>query len=213
MSSKFQLVNCSGKLPCTNPYSLLLYFLLSGANLGNFDRPPRCTQWVASCVKCLKVRKWTQGIFCANFGNNVTGLDTCRRMWCGKCYSLETTNGFHVADPEKLFAEDGDEDRLMSGWKVKSGDRNRYSEARDGDDLLVPFECDYCVFCKLTGRCYLDVGNDKDTNLMKCIRRVILDAFWSRARSTVASNTRTIREMITLSNSLGIEPPFEPPGP
>ena len=213
-SSKSQLVNCSGNPPCTNPYSSQLYSLFSGANLGNFARPPKCTQWVGNCVKCLKLRRWTHGIFCAKFGNNVTGgLDTCRRMWCGKCYSLDRTNDFHVADPENLFAEDGDNDRLTSGWKVKSGDRNRYAEARDGDDLLVPFECDFCVFSKLTGQCYPGVDNFSDTNLMACIRQVILDAFWSRARSTVASNTRTIREMIALSDSLGFDPPFEPPGP
>ena len=196
-----------------NLYSSQFYFHLSGANLGNSARLPKCTQWVGNCERCSKEKTWTHGIFCANFGSNVTGLEICRRMWCGKCYSLEATNDFHIADPENLFAEAGDEDRLMSGWKVKAGDRNRYSEARDGDDLLVSFECNYCVFCKITGRRYPGASNVFDTYLMSCIRRVVLDAFWSRARSTVGSNTRTIREMIALSMSPGFDPPFESPGP
>ena len=58
-------------------------------------------------------------------------------MWCGKCYTSGTSNDFHIADPENLFTEEGDEDRLQSGWKSKASDRRRYSEARDGDDLLV----------------------------------------------------------------------------
>ena len=134
-------------------------------------------------------------------------------MWCGKCYTSDQTSNFHVADPENLFSEEGDEDRLMAGWNVKSSDKNRYSEARDGDDLLVPFECDFCVFCKITGRVFKPDTLTSDDQLMTCIRRVVLDAFWSRARSTVASNTRLFREMISLSDSLGFEPPYEAPGP
>ena len=126
---------------------------------------------------------------------------------------MEGLNDFHVADPENLFVEEGDEDRLLSGWKVKESDRSRYSEARDGDDLLVPFECDFCVFCKVTGRSFSRGIDSKDDYLMTCIRRIILDAFWSRARSTVVSNTRIFREMISMSASLGFDPLFESPGP
>ena len=127
---------------------------------------------------------------------------------------MESTNDFHVADPENLFSEEGDEDRLQAGWRTKESDKRRYSEARDGDDLLIPFECDFCVFAKITGRpLVLENISAEDVFLSKCIRRVTLDAFWSRARSTVAANTRTFREMIALSASLGFEPPYEPPGP
>ena len=78
---------------------------------------------------------------------------------------------------------------------------------------LFAFECDVCVFGKLTGRACDDDANSPDLFLMSCIRRVILDAFWSRARSTVSSNTRLFREMMILSETLGFEPPYEPPGP
>jgi hypothetical protein len=135
-------------------------------------------------------------------------------MWCGRCYTSDTRNNFHVADPESLFSEEGDEDRfLLAGWKLNESDRNQYSEARDGDDLLVSFECDFCVFIKLAGRVYTGASVPSDDYLMSCIRRVILDTFWSRARSTVASNTRLFREMMKLSKTLGFEPPYEVPGP
>jgi hypothetical protein len=77
----------------------------------------------------------------------------------------------------------------------------------------VPLECDFCVFCKVTGRRFSVGVEPNDDYLMTCIRRIILDAFWSRARSTVASNTRTFQEMISMSASLGFEPPYESPGP
>ena len=197
-----------------NRYSSPSSFLFSELNPGNSGPRQRCTQWVGNCEKCLKQKAWTQKKFCANFGEPAIGSQPCRRMWCGKCYTLESTNDFHVADPENLFSEEGDEDRLQAGWRTKESDKRRYSEARDGDDLLIPFECDFCVFAKITGRpLVLENISAEDVFLSKCIRRVSLDAFWSRARSTVAANTRTFREMIALSASLGFEPPYEPPGP
>ena len=82
--------------------------------------------------KCSKRRRWTHGIFCANFGEHVTGSHPCRRMWCGRCYSLESTNDFHVADPENLYAVsmrkremridcslDGEPRRVIKGDTVK----------------------------------------------------------------------------------------------
>ena len=133
-------------------------------------------------------------------------------MWCGSCYTSDPSHDFHIADPENLFSEDGDEDRLRAGWKQKDGDRNRYANARNGDDLLVAFECDFCVFGKVKGRVPLP-ELPSDSFLMACIRRVILDAFWSRARSTVIANTTRAREMIQMSWDLGFDPPFEDPGP
>jgi hypothetical protein len=136
----------------------------------------------------------------------------CQRMWCGRCYTSNPNHEFHVSDPEKLFSEEGDEDRLKAGWTHKDGDRNRYSNARDGDDLLVCFECDFCVFGKLKSRLPM-ADSSEDDFLMACIRRVILDAFWSRARSTVNANTSRAREMVRMSHDLGFNPPFEEPGP
>lgn len=133
-------------------------------------------------------------------------------MWCGKCYTSAPDPEFFTADPNNMFAEEGDEDRLVSGWKEKPSDKGRYTSARDGDDLLVSFECDTCVFIKMFQR-LPDNESITDNRSLSCIRRVILDAFWSRARSTVNSNTLRYREIISLSESLGFEPPYNDPGP
>ena len=132
-------------------------------------------------------------------------------MWCGSCYTSESSLKFHVADEQNLYGEEEDEDRLEEGWKPKPSDHRKYSEARDGDDLMISFECDFCVFGKLTRR-VPDLGRSSDVELMGCIRRVILDAFWSRARYTVRNNVAKFREMISLSLALGFEPPYDPPG-
>jgi hypothetical protein len=133
-------------------------------------------------------------------------------MWCGECYSSDLDLKFHVADPENLISEDGDDDRLRSGWTVKRIDRKRFCVARDGDDLLVSFECDICVFAKVYKRLPI-VASDNDSFCLGCIRRVNLDAFWSRARTTVVSNTLRFREMVNMSTTLGFEAPYSDPGP
>jgi hypothetical protein len=133
-------------------------------------------------------------------------------MWCGKCYTSAPHPNFFTADPDNLFGEDEEGIRLVSGWKPKRSDQGRYRTARDGDDLLVAFECDFCVFEKLYERSSIPVST-ADQFGMGCIRRVILDAFWSRSRSTVVSNTARFREIIRNSERLGFEPPYSAPGP
>lgn len=106
-----------------------------------------------------------------------------------------------------------DEDRILSGWKPRKSDVGRFESGRNGDDLLVPFECDSCVFGKLFGRDSNVDQNPKDLFALGCIRRVILDAFWSRARSTVNANTSKVREGLALSVGMGMKGPYENPGP
>ena len=72
--------------------------------------------------------------------------------------------------------DEGDENRLLSGGSQNRAITGKYSEARDGDDLMISFECDFCVFQKIVGR-MPDQGVQNDRHLMGCIRRVILDAF------------------------------------
>jgi hypothetical protein len=98
-----------------------------------------------------------------------------------------------MAARDQPIAEADDEDRILSGWTPQRSDFGRFTSARNGDNLMVPFECDFCVFGKLFDRAP-DMANNKDGFAMGCIRRVILDAFWSRARSTVDANTAKTRE-------------------
>ena len=97
---------------------------------------------------------------------------------------------FHVASPatkskEKENPEEAE--RLSVVWKGKVRDPNDYMEARDGDHLLVPFECDLCIFRKLRGK-NPDIKDSQDELLVHCIRRMNLDAFWSRSSATIYGN-------------------------
>jgi hypothetical protein len=71
---------------------------------------------------------------------------------------------------------------------------------------MVQFECDTCIFLKLKQR-LPDLIQTQDKLLMACIRRANLDAFWSRATSTVMTNARLIDESIDLAKLVGIDPP------
>jgi hypothetical protein len=133
-------------------------------------------------------------------------------MWCGNCYTSAPNPNFFTADPDNLFGDRDEGNRLVSGWKPRKSDQKRYRSARDGDDLLVAFECDFCVFGKVFER-PPDLSLSADQLGMACIRRTILDAFWSRSRSTVVSNTARFREIISKSLNLGFEPPYSAPGP
>jgi hypothetical protein len=52
-----------------------------------------------------------------------------------------------------------------------------------------------------------------DLKAAAIIRRMILDAFWSRATSTVRANAKTMQKGCKLSASIGLEPPYLDPGP
>ena len=184
-------------------------FLSSDQTLGNSETPQRCTG-------CLKTKRWSEGNFCANFGTSVSGFKTCQRTWCRRCYPSPSTPDFHVAviNPEADFGDD-DMDRIVTGWKPKKDDLYRFSRARDGDDLLVPFECDICIFTTLYRRLPQPAAVEpKDALALACIRRINLDAFWSRASSTVKSTAALARTGRRLSASVGLDNgPYSQPGP
>jgi hypothetical protein len=103
---------------------------------------------------------------------------------------LESGPDFQVSDEDNFYVTEGDEDRLLAGWKPKPSDLLRkYSEARDGDNLMVSFECNFCMFAKITGQLVV-ARSTPDLHLMGCIRRVILGALWSQARQTVTTNAK-----------------------
>ena len=77
-------------------------------------------------------------------------------MWCRKCYTTGTNQLFHVNSPVTRGESQGSakeareaRERLQGIWKGKIRDPNDFLRARDGYHLLVPFECDLCIFRKL----------------------------------------------------------------
>jgi hypothetical protein len=133
-------------------------------------------------------------------------------MWCGKCYTSAPTPDFHIEGDDRENSGDEDFDRITSGWITTKSESDRFKQGRNGDDLMTPFECDYCIFRKLYGRNPVEAGG-ADNYPMACIRRINLDACWSRATSTVLGNASLIRQGLRLSASVGLEGPYYPPGP
>jgi hypothetical protein len=101
---------------------------------------------------------------------------------------------------------------MTSSWGRKKRSQDKFKIGRQGDALMVQFECDWCIFGKMRNK-RPDPKLQLDILLMACIRRANLDAFWSRASSTVKSHAGYIREGIELSTSAGAEPPYHEPGP
>jgi len=91
-------------------------------------------------------------------------------------------------------------------------DNDRFKMGRDGDQYLVPFQCDLCLFRTLKGRDPVG-GNDRDDTLMCCLRRANLDAMWGREPSTVAANLNNVVKLNKIWKSIGVRPTFETRGP
>ena len=111
--------------------------------------------WEGCCQLCTTRITYQQGIFCANFGEDVSGQPVCRKAWCAGCYAAPTNFRFSVF---RIKGPDGED-------MVPEGEERRYLTARPGDHLMCPFECDFCQFFKLVGR-------QPNMNLPNDIRRL-----------------------------------------
>ena len=65
-------------------------------------------------------------------------------------------------------------------------DPKKFKEARDGNHMMLPFQCDMCHFVNIQNR-LLVRGRQADHLLLMVIHRANLDSFWARERSTVRS--------------------------
>ena len=135
-------------------------------------------------------------------------------MWCPECYTSLEGVEFFVATSKHSGLDEGDVDRAVSKkWRQITGDRSQdYLTARAGDHLMVPFECDLCVFRKLMKR-DPDDARPGDQLARQAIRRIILDSFWGRASPTVLHNVGLIRQILKGSAMLGLDGPFPDHGP
>jgi hypothetical protein len=127
--------------------------------------------------------------------------------WHATCYRQLLADKFPVHGK----VEDQVEDEMYDEFDTKI-DLDRYKTARDGDDFMIGFQCDVCQFRNMLKR---DPTGDLDDNFhMLCIRRVILDSFWSRERTTVEANNREGRQVDRAAARLGYEDPYGiPRGP
>ena len=91
----------------------------------------------------------------------------------------------------------------MDNSQMVDDDPERFQVARDGDHMMVPFQCDTCQFMNVRNRLPCP-GSAQDALLLKCLRRVILDCFWSRERSTVQGNWNSIRKSMAVGQTMGM---------
>mmetsp|Transcript_22807 Transcript_22807/g.34546 ORF Transcript_22807/g.34546 Transcript_22807/m.34546 type:complete len:159 (+) Transcript_22807:661-1137(+) len=130
----------------------------------------------------------------------------CFNGWHAGCYRQFSKDKFPVLAIKDL------DDLLVDDDKLEVEDLNRFQEARDGDHLMVTFVCDECVFWDLRDQKPIP-GVLLDEMMMLCIRRVILDSFWARERSTVAANRREGSKYLDIHTNLGERNPYKTRGP
>jgi hypothetical protein len=91
-------------------------------------------------------------------------------------------------------------------------DPTRYQEARDGDHLMCPFQCDTCHFVNIH-HCMPNPLMAQDKLGLIAIRRANLDALWARERATVESNRREAQIFVHEAATMGFVNPYPPRGP
>jgi hypothetical protein len=142
------------------------------------------------------------GLYCVNFAHSRGHWPACKQVWCGSCYTTHALDRFPKHEP---VDEEG------FNWKPAE-EQLRYTQARDGDFLLAPFQCDLCVFRNLQGRNPTNASL-QDEMLLCCIRRINLDAVWGRETSTVAATLRSAKTMLRTWQLVGLTPSFPALGP
>lgn len=203
---------CAGRLTCSNLACLVSVFLMPGLPRGTLGERQRCSGYSGNCLECGKMRKWTQGIFCANFAWSVDGFPKCHGMWCGSCYASSNVVEFCCQTSNRADQEltvNGERSNL---WGHKKPDPLQFHTARDGDHLLTPFQCDLCVFRRVMKR-DPDVASHADQLAAAHMRRANLDAFWGRATGTANTNRRIVNRNLDDMAVMGSEGPYFDPGP
>jgi hypothetical protein len=125
-------------------------------------------------------------------------------MWRGSCYKSDEDVAFHVRQDPRLgglatkVRTEGvdkagpDKDWLGNFWQTSKPDERTFHYARNGDHLLVAFECDFCIFSQICPGKRPNLMHKCDALLLAAIRRVNLDSFWGRATQTVDGTSQLV---------------------
>jgi hypothetical protein len=156
-----------GLLTCMNFSESESFFLYLGTGLGIGEGSRGWWTIAARCRGCSRRITVKHGVFCANFGVRVFGSRIYQSAWCATCYRAPLGVDFLVYRPR---------DKVTGELLIEEGTERRYLEARPGDHLLCPFECESCGFRRLSGA-WARVENHTDEMTMNFMRRANLDAF------------------------------------
>ena len=99
----------------------------------------------------------------------------------------------------------------MKAWKKLHRKPDAFLHARNGDHVMIPFECDGCIYRKLRGKNPPKREEDESTTdsmLLAWIRCANLDAFWSLASSTVEGNARKMKLVLKFSTQVELSGPY-----
>lgn len=124
-----------------NRWLLVYISLLLGTPLGDLEAPLSWNAWRGKCKACHQLLLAGGGLFCGNFSSRRGHWTPCRQAWCGPCYTVLDNREFPIAQPK-------DEDGAVVEDEAT---RTRYVAARNGDNLVTPFQCDLCHFQNLMG--------------------------------------------------------------
>ena len=130
---------------------------------------------LCSAPTCRKLLKNGSGIFCANYYARRGPFAPCESAWCYEDFVPLGNKPFPV---RKQLDEDGE---VLDEYS----DQHRFCQGRSGDHLMTPFQCELCHFRNIFGR---NPHTLTDREALEFFRRASLDAFWSRASSTVKGN-------------------------
>ena len=136
------------------------------------------------------------GIICANFGCRINVESVCVSAFHGHCFQQGKTDQFPVLSIRDL------DNSLIDDSSMVDEDPKRFKEGRDGDHLMVPFQCDVCHFVNIQGR-LPQASDEQDRLLLLTIQRVVLDSLWARERSTVTANLGEGRRLARTHAMLG----------
>ena len=88
------------------------------------------------------------GLICANYGKRVnTMLRESKSAYHAECYQQHHKVAFPVLQPQDL------DDALVDEGELDNQEEEiRFKQARDGDHLLTPFQCNMCHFYNIHKR-------------------------------------------------------------
>jgi hypothetical protein len=139
----FPLVLTFGQPITMNPFSLVFVFLFLATDLGASEGPPSWTSWRADCQLCQLQIGIGEGIFCANISAKRDPWTPFLRAWHGRCYIANDNGEFPIVKPQ---------DEMGEFIIASPEDDQQFLVARDGDNLVTPFQCDHCHFINVMGR-------------------------------------------------------------
>ena len=171
------------------------------------------------CAECQGTTSHLLGVVCANYGKKRGAFEPCRQAWHARCFCIPSPDPFPRRLRPKRQEVLGDrEEEEAEGWEMSALEREtfdrEFNQARPGDHLLTPFQCDLCHFRNLQERNPVEKRH-QDQKLLLCIRRATLDAFWGSRPGTVSGHLKEFKIFLNIAIQLGIDRPFKdyPRGP